>query len=176
MADLARQDHAPRPGPELPILRHKANTPTRYLLLSRSLFGLWTHWIDDCSMPCLEPRAGCDGCKRQKPRRWKGYLHAIRMDNREEGFLELTPFAAKALELQVGGAITLRGVQMKCSRGNGQKTRLKIEVVYALPSSEGFELPEEKSPEITLRQLWQHKGFRLRRPEDDDLDGAAEVS
>jgi len=171
MSELSRQDTPPRPGPRYPILRVKATTPTRYVLCGRAIYGLWTHWIKDRSIPCTEPRSRCPGCLSSSPhRRWKGYVHARCMANGEEGFIELTPFGACQLREQAGVSACLRGLQVKLSRGNGVKTRMKVELVYALPSSEGQELPEEKSPEITLFDLWQGSGFRLRRPEEEDLD------
>jgi len=171
MGRINRQDNPPRPGPQYPILRVAGSKPTRFVLCSRSLTGLWTHWVADCSMPCEDPREECRHCQAKKPRRWKGYLHAINMANNEEGFLEVTPGGAKQLISQAGEGVSYRGLQIVGSRGNGEKTRQRIEVVYALPSSAGRALPEEKDPMVTLLELWGIKGFRLVAPDTIALDG-----
>lgn len=172
MAGLSRQDEPPRPGPNLPLMRVGANGVVRFLILSSRMFGLWTHWINKKSMPCVEPSSKCEGCKVGACRRWKGYLHAVNMHNRQEGFLELTPIAAQQLLQQAGIASVLRGLQVQVQRGGGDKARMKIDVQYSRPLLSSDPIPEEKSPEVTLNELWGRSGFRLRRPEDDDLDAS----
>lgn len=170
MAGLFRQDEPPRPGPSLPLMRLGAGATVRFLLLNSRLFGLWTHWVNKKSIPCLEPQAKCEGCKTGACRRWKGYVHAVNMHNRQEGFLELTPVAAQQLLEQAGRGNSLRGLQVQVQRGGGEKARLKIDVQFSRPLTSAEKLPEEKSPEITLNELWGRSGFRLRRPDEDEVD------
>lgn len=163
MQPLNRQNRPPDPGPEMLILRLRAGQRIVATILSKALWGVWTHWAGKRSEPCFGDKADCPGHKRGLPLRWKGYLHVFDHTKKKEGFLELTPVSAESLLDQVGNDSPLRGERIQVIRGGGDKARLTVELLAAI--KEGVVLPPEKDPEKTLRALWgierPQKGSKL---------------
>lgn len=164
MAELNRDDRPPKAGPKWWIERIGAGREGLFTIFSRNIFGVWTHWQLHGSQPCFNRKEDCEGCKRNFPRRWKGYLHAYDHHAKRQCFLEITPIVAESIQQQLGEDQPVRGYRLKMKRGNGPKARVKVEVLA--PLGGGPELVEEKFPEETLRKLWSLNG-------DDDAIGAA---
>lgn len=152
MPPLNRQDRPPRGGPEMLVLRLKAGVTKLFAILSPSLWGVWTHWAGSKSEPCFQDKKSCSGCKRGLPKRWKGYLHCWDYHDKREVFFELTPLAADAILEQCGEDAPLRGNRIQVVRGAGDKARLKVTVLSAVPRDQV--LPEAKDPAKTLSKLW----------------------
>jgi hypothetical protein len=150
MRPLNRQDRPPRPGPEIEVLRIKAGATGQCIILSESLWGVWTHWNGRASEPCYSEKKDCSGCKRGYPKRWKGYLHVWDCFARREAFLELTPQSADHVLCQAG-ADSLRGYRFQFQRGKGDKARLTVTL---LPSVQLQNMPEPKDPYKVLAYLW----------------------
>jgi hypothetical protein len=146
-----RQDTPPRSGPELPVVRLKASGSTMVVILSASLWGIWTHWNGSKTEPCYREKKQCPACKKGLPKRWKGYLHCWDYAKKREIFLELTPTSADQLLSQCGKDVPLRGNRMNVNRGAGDKARLRLTVLTAVPPAE---LPAGRDPEVTLQKLW----------------------
>jgi len=155
MASVVRQDIPPKAGPQLPIVRHTRAGQRMFRILSKSLYGIWTHWDGRRSIPCSGENKECYGHVNGMPRRWKGYLHCIDGESKEECFVEITPLAADQLLFQMPVGNSLRGLRLNLTRGpGGQKSRLKVDVLPAV-SDNGNTLPEEKDPIMTLGRLWE---------------------
>ena len=152
MLPLNRQNHPPRGGPSMPIRRVKAGQRKQFAILSRSLWGVWTHWNGKQSEPCYQEKKQCGGCKRGLPKRWKGYLHAYDFMDKEECFLELTPLACDQLLAQAGDKEPLRGNRVLVERGAGNKARLTVTMLTPVQSVSS--LPAEKDPQSALQKLW----------------------
>lgn len=60
------------------------------------------------------------------------------------------------ISTQVGLGQSIRGMRLKLKRGRGEKARVKVEVQAPLVG--GPELVDERSPEETLRKLWDLNG------------------
>lgn len=154
MKEVNRQNKAPRPGPELEILRIVDTRIRNFTILAEGVQGIWTHWNGKASEPCYVPVESCDGCKKGTPRRWKGYLHVIDHELRKEGFLEITPTAADTLKHYLPKEVSLRTVRISlCRSSNSPKGRLRCTVNDALQTSE--QLPKERDPMETLSKLWK---------------------
>lgn len=164
MADLNREDKPPKSGPKWWIERIKAGSEGLFTVFSRSVYGVWTHWALHGSSPCFSRKDDCEGCKRQWPRRWKGYLHAYDHHNKRQCFLEITPLVAEGITQQLGEGQPLRGYRLKLKRGAGPKARVKVEVLA--PLGGGPALVDEQFPEETLRKLWSMNA-------DDEAIGGA---
>jgi hypothetical protein len=150
--DLYRMDQPPRPGPELWIRRLRAGQSMTATILAASLYGLIVHWAGSKSAPCYKDKKKCDGCKRQLPQRWKGYLHAFDHDKREQCFVEVTPLTAESLASQVGTRGGYRGVRVRFERLNGDKARMRVTLLGT--TDLGIEMPKERDPYETLAKLW----------------------
>lgn len=171
MKQLRTLHNPPVAGPQLELLRIKDTNIHPFVILSKGIFGLFTHWDAKAlkgrgaSAPCYRNPDDCDGCRRRLPERWKGYVHVFDMHSRKDGFLELTPTAAAALKAQLTGVDNWRCCRINVSRqGNGEKTRLKVNVFDSVKESP--ELPQERCPTETLSRLWKL---------EPDLDEAARM-
>ena len=154
-----RDDTPPPAGPSMRIIRFKANESCNVALIGSKVRGFWTHWSDRTE-PCTEPKEECVGCLRKWPQRWKGYIHALREDRMEEGFLEVTRLTKETILEQVGGEKFLRGARIKVLRGKGDRTTLRVLLLRGWAAEhQDSPLPNEKDPEETLRAL-----FDFRRP------------
>lgn len=142
----------PRPGPTLWIFRLKGAEMKTFLCLSRGIFGIWTHWMGRASAPCFADPLVCPGCKNLAPKRWKGYINVHCYEARRNGFFELTPVTSDNLLSMYDQGGSLRGERFNVSRGKGDKARLKVQPLQS--HQDLSSLPEEVSPEGTLRALW----------------------
>lgn len=141
-------------GPSMHIRRLKANEDLQFIVLSRALVGIWTHWMKGASMPCVNPRSSCKGCIGSEPTRQKFLLHVYSYYTKQEEVLELPPGAAQDfLEFYPMGA-TIRGQRLKIKRGGGKKARLTVDILPPYDEQTIGPLPAEKDPVIPLIELW----------------------
>lgn len=158
-----RGEESPPQGPRFRVVRIKALEQVNLSILGSSFHKYWTHWNGSRTEPCIEPRTDCEGCKRQWSQRWKAYLHVIREDRQEEGFLELTKLNRDAIRELCGPDELLRGSRIKAVRGKGEKTILRFMLLRAWLVERPEEvIPQERHPEDTLRALFE---FRSAKPD-----------
>lgn len=157
---LRTQHEPPIAGPELEIFRVKDNHIYPYVILSKGLFGLFTHWDakarkgKGASSACYRNPEDCDGCRRRLPERWKGYIHVLDLQTRKDGFLEFTPRAAAMLKAQLTGVENWRLCRINVTRqGKDEHTRLKVTVFDS--AKDNGEFPKERCPTETLGKLWK---------------------
>lgn len=156
-----REDSPPPAGPRLKIIRPKAAESFNVAILGSRVHGFWTHYHDRTE-PCTEPKDQCEGCKRQWPSRWKGYVHALQEPGMIEGFLELTALGRERVLDLVGGEAMLRGSRLKIQRGGGVKTQLRFMLLRGWNGEHaGCEIPAEVDPIETLHALFS---FRRAKP------------
>lgn len=151
MAQLRRQDEPPPPGPRMEIRRVKANQRWQFIVLGQP-WGCWTHWVDDHGEPCIEPRKECPGCKRQKPLRWRCYVHVWNIIRQNDEFLELTALVRAQLDDLLPTGEPYRGQRIEVVRGRGDKARMGL--VLLPPCEVRGKLPDAKDPFPTLCKLW----------------------
>lgn len=154
MGDLRRDDVPPPAGPEAEIVRIKSANPHWFVILSASLWGVWTHWNGKRSEPCTgDTKLVCEGHKREYPLRWKGYLYCYSHEHRKHVFLELTPVAAQSILDQLPTGENLRAYRLEMKRSSDAKgSRLKATVHPPLRKPD--ELPKAEDPERHLWKLW----------------------
>lgn len=154
----------PDPGPQLRIERVRANRSLEFVILS-DIFGLWTHWLGDESQPCFKGKP-CPHCKRELPRRWKGYLHALFTNKKGQGFVELTPLTARKIMDLCGTETALRGYRIKIWRHAGDKAHLGVEMLP--PCEIKGKLPDAQDPWTVLAKLWKLPGTDKRKLDGGD--------
>lgn len=154
MLDLNRQDLPPTGGPEMLVYRLKAGQSIDAIIISKALWGVYTHWNGRTSEPCYQAKGKCPGHKRGLPVRWKGYLHVWDVKKKRQCFLELTPTSAQDL-LDALGVGQMRGQRIVIARQNGDKARLTVNVFgedrYQCDLTK---LPDPRDPYRTLAKLW----------------------
>jgi len=156
MRQVRRDDRGPKAGPDYPIIRVIRPGFQIFRCCQKFIYGCWTHWDGQQSIPCTGENQECHGHSTGLPLRWKGFLHVFGGDNNVEGFLEITPSGRDQIWTQMGEKTSLRGLRLKVTRGaGGKKSRLRIEVMPDIANGEG--LVEEKDPWITLGPLWEMK-------------------
>ncbi len=161
MTGLNRQDRPPPPGPRVKIIRVKSIESHMFAILSKQIWGVWTHWNGRASEPCTgDSKTTCEGHKREFPLRWKGYLCCLGPNNSEQCFLELTPQAATDLLAQLPTGVVLRAYRLDMRRtSNTRGARYKVTVWPPLIAPEY--LPGDSDPERELSRLWgSHSPFK----------------
>lgn len=156
--NLNLSDDAPEPGPEKDVVRLTKQQEMRVGILSEGIRGVYVHWnagrgLRGRSEPCLKER--CTGCRAKLPRRWKGYLYVIDEKGKETFFLEITTEAAKKLRGLFEECETLRGMSVKFSRMNGDKTRMQVEIFPKPIPLALLERHQEILPWDSLSRLWE---------------------
>lgn len=153
------QSTPPREGPEIYILRLKANQHYSFTIFSEHVWGINVHWNGQKSEPHFKEDNRCPGCIARRPKRWKGYLHCFAHELGQEVFLELTPHSAHSLEGQLGAGTSYRGNRIAVKRGKGDNGRLTITLLTASPNPTA--LPLGKDPQASILALW---GFSADHP------------
>lgn len=137
------------------LVRLKAGDSLTCRILSKQIWGIWTHWDGKKSYPCVLGAGACKGCRTQDPKRWKGFLHVLNVANRREMIIEVTAFAfSQFLDQLTKERENLRGLRVLFERAKGSDNgRLRMSL---LASETGFlELPVESAPSWTLMKLWK---------------------
>lgn len=153
---LRRQDEPPRPGPTHEVIRCEAGVGVRCQILSKTIWGCWTHWDGQRSRECTGEGTDCYGHTSGWPQRWKGYLCVWCGIRRSIIFLELTPASGTEILRQAGHGNSLRGLLLRLDR-HGRSIRAKISVELTPCVGDGSDLPEALEPEPVLRRLWGWK-------------------
>lgn len=151
---LAIEPTPPRSGPELYILRLGASESLTFHCFSRQCFGIWVHFdqIVHRSQPHYTDEGECDGCLRQLPKRWKGFLHCWCVEKKQQVFVELTPASAGALIGQQATGETLRGKGIFLQRTKGKNGRLHVRILPGQIDPQS--MPEEIDVLPSLLKLW----------------------
>jgi len=150
---LRRQDVPPRPGPEVEVIRVEKGPGVAVQIVSKKIWGVWTHWDGRRSRECTGEGLLCVGHSNNWPQRWKGYLHVWCPHRKQFCFLECTPAMAGEIIRLCGSDGNLRGMLLRASR-HGNSIRAKVNVELTSSHNGGATLPEEQSPETVLRKLW----------------------
>lgn len=166
---LNTRNDPPRPGPDMSIVRLRAGQKVTVVVLSKQIWGCYTHWAGRYSTPCYADKSRCPGHKQGLPLRWKGYLHVWDYNIRDDYFLELTPTACHNLLDQVGRGMDLRCQRLMIERGKGDKARLYVSVQTPHDKISDKPLPEAKDPFKTLCRLWGIEDGNLHLRGEDDL-------
>jgi len=150
-------DGPPPPGPDMEVMRLKANAVVQIFILSEMVRYVRLHWDSGKgrkgrSAPHL--KVDCPLCARQVPKKVLAYLHVELSRQKKQVFLEMTPAAAEELVNCVPIGTVLRGTQAIVRRGNADHARLAVEVFPTAGSIDRERIPAEKLPWETLKRLW----------------------
>jgi len=112
----------PLPTPSIAhidIVWPRLSRPVSLLCLSRSWIGLWSHWMDGRSHPCLSP-LGCPGCEHERGKRhWTAYLVGWSKPHARKQILALPKRTVEASLILRDPSIDLRGCVIDASREGG---------------------------------------------------------
>lgn len=142
-------DQADRDG--LDVIRVPATSTIRGIITSPGFVGTWTHFLDQRTRPCVgDP---CNVCNQGIARRWYAWIGLTNPATHQHAILQLTPPAAKRLQLHLEQHPTLRGVTIEAHRPSGTPTgrisvRLKNQVYREA------DLPDEPDIIANLATIW----------------------
>jgi hypothetical protein len=144
----------PRVGPKMDIIRLEGGESKQYHSLSPAIHEYMIHWdpIVRRSVHCLEDPTLCEGCKREMPTKYRGYL-CIENTVRRQAWVEITNECALDLLAQTATYDSLRGLMIKLTRTPSSKGRLYVDVLIHQARDSKL-LAADASPETILRTLW----------------------
>lgn len=163
-----REDCLPVGGPKIWVRRLKAGEMFRLTVVSPSWWGFGTHYDGKQTIPCHEKRQDCEGHRRGLPYRPKFYLYCWVTETRRYEYVEFPPVAAQIFQDSVGTGRTFRNICCIVKRGQGDKSRLKVE----FQADTQHPLPEDKDPWPTLAKLWGVDTPLRERPDVVAVDSA----
>jgi len=147
----------PKHQPRAKVLRVLTSEAQQYVIISNAFWGQMVHYFAGRSSECTADQTGaCAACTEGYPVKWLGYLDVIHQNEDVRGFLEMTATASRLLVHQLDDRESLRGLVIRCARTKGGKKGRWIISVLAR-KEESVKLPEEESPILTLRYLWNVK-------------------
>lgn len=154
---VAFHDAVPKSGPEVFILRMKAEKALTFTAWGDKIKGIEIHWAGDRSVPHFEPVEECEACLKCLPKKWKGYLHCYCSEMKQEVFVEMTPKVASSFLDQVPNPNHLRGCVFQLKRGKSANSRMDIRILNPVDAAVG--LPPAKDPRKSILKLY---GFSQR--------------
>ena len=170
MAEMAARAGGPawqdRPGPVdrawIPLLYPAGDLSVRGIVLVQKLVGVWTHWVDRRTVPCLEWRdpetsevSECPYDHRKYSRRWKGYLGIVQEGSWKRAIAEITAEGYRSCPLLRHFEGNLRGCNLRVYRVAAYKnapTRVELGEPRAVKT-----LADPFSVEAVLSKLWQSR-------------------
>lgn len=144
----------PKLGPKMKVVRVKTVTPQLFIILSKKLLTVHTHFVGRSKECTLEETRACEHCAAGSGRRYKGYFDTINYSTKERCFLELTPPACAVVELLCEDRPTSRGLILEVSKTKGGPQGRYI-VRSTNTSVDLATLPDAIDPLSTLRVLWE---------------------
>ena len=145
----------PPPGkpPFIPIISPKPTLPIRAIILGRRLYGVFTHFLDGKTRPCLTGFSPCYSCRKRVPKRWKGYLGVILPGSGRRAIAEITAEACLRNPGLYPGSTPLRGNVLDLRRsGKAANSPVACEIQTSCAYSA---VPPEFDVMEALCRIWQ---------------------
>ena len=156
-----------------PLVRASHLAAQHFCILSDTVIGVWTHFMEDGSThPCFHDRA-CKGCQDKRATRWAGYLACLRTAKPNLVLVEITPDAYYGCPpLHHKKELSLRGCLLTITRAKGKRGKVHCELK---PSKLVQSIPALFDVKEALCRIWgihpfREKGFPTTGPMDHDLD------
>lgn len=139
----------------IPIMSALTAGPQTFALLTGDLVGVWVHWLDNRTIPCVRSSVVECVCERRDCcRRWKGYLAGWEPRFCRKVLIEVT---AEAIRLSNWGDfanINLRGRVVRLSRrGKNRSAPVVFEVTSAVLDETA--LPPSFDVRSALNHVWR---------------------
>jgi hypothetical protein len=157
------QPVAPVLRPYVPLFRPAtAGRDVEAVILSSAVLGVWTHWTDGQSVPCvtaIEDSTGkvvvpCPACLVGLRRIWKGYLAVQEARRGRIGVLEVTTGMVQAATVLARPGQNLRGWRIRATRqGSRRNGRCWAEVTPCVDPA-AVELPPDFAVLPVLQRIW----------------------
>jgi len=133
------------------IVRAPATGELHWVILSKDLIGVRTHYLNRRTQPC--DLGFCSECERGLPWRWHAYLSVWNPKTNHRAVLELPAAASSTVGEFADARGTLRGSKLTCWR-LGSKTNGRVQVKVIEWQSGGSVIPDAIDIERFLCHLW----------------------
>lgn len=123
---------------------------------SDGLVGLYSHYDDHQSTPCLMGADACRWCTLGRARRYRAYVGYYNLAVKRHHVLELTEAAATALQAGLAGpaALTLRGLWLELER-QPATIRGRVTVRWDPTHRAAFRLPDPLDVERIVSRIYE---------------------
>lgn len=168
---------SPGPDPDrrpyYPIYSPTTDRDVAVVVLSQDVTGVYVHYYNHRTRPCLASRDLCEGCDLRYPRRWKGYLACW---DKSRGRLCLAQLTQEAF-LRTAGLHALRGKLRGCvlrltRAGASRNSRVNAQV-KPVTWEEGL-LPPAFDVKAALERIWFTEPLESQAPSQQEEDSAHE--
>lgn len=159
--------------PFYPIWSPTPDREIHVVLVSQSLLGVFTHWIDGRTRPCLGSREECVGCDLKLPRRWKCFLGAFNPASGRLGILEVTQEAFLRCRQLNEDSGKLRGLTVRLIR-TGLAKNARVTALVGARVTAGATVPPSFDVKAALERVWfsaTPEGLDAAEPAATDLLG-----
>lgn len=164
-------------GRWLPLVRPGVGESLTVVCLSARIVGVWLHWIEGRTVPCVGEDEGCPYHEDDMAfgLRWKGYFAAVRSVGASIVFGEITQEAWRgaALLRALSSAGALRGVKIALHRRRGGPRRPVIVELPALDQTiaRADLLPDPPDVRKAISVLWRGWTPPNGKPKPDKGEG-----
>jgi len=145
------------PDPEqrtmYPIYTPKVGRDVMVVILGACLHGVFTHFYENQSRPCISPADACEGCIAGRNRRWKGFLAVWDRAKGRLALAEITQEAylrCPAFESYKGA---LRGKTLRLVRA-GTANNARVTATIAMYAGPPGSLPPAFNVQSALERIW----------------------
>lgn len=158
--------HVPPPPSQpkgIEIVWPSPGRPVKGWIVTPAMLGIFTHYTDRRTLPCIGRENGCEFCGPYSSRRWLGYLGIYDRKESRLGVAQISKEAARTNETLATPGVNLRGLFLRLSRVGDRKNapcRAELEIAADVP-----ELPAPFNLQELLCAVWgfhpQAAGFEV---------------
>lgn len=124
------------------------------IVICPKILMVWTHFYGNRTIPHLEDRTECEGCKAERAKRFKGYLGIYLRGTKEYILGEVTQLACEPWKgILQDPAVSLRGAHVRIERANrSPQSRVKMEIKLGVHDVDRLPPPFDILP--ILLNIW----------------------
>lgn len=115
-------------GDVLWVERLKGGEEGKYVICSNKMYGFYTHWTGQRTVPCWENHDNCEGGHDDNSLRENYFLQCWSTKKNKQVFLYLTPEARNQFFAQVEGGKSFQGLTIIVRRTGAKNGRLLVEL------------------------------------------------
>jgi hypothetical protein len=115
-------------GDLLWVERLKGGEEGKYVVTGHRVYGFYTHWTGQRTVPCWENHDLCEGGHSENTLRENYFLQCWSLKKNKGVFLYFTPEARNQFFAQVEGSKSFQGVTLIVKRTGAKNGRLNVEL------------------------------------------------
>lgn len=149
--------YAPFPDPDrrpfYPIYSPTTDRDVLVVLLSPDLVGVFVHYYNHRTRPCLGNKEACEGCDLRYDKRWKGFAAAWDKDKGRLCLVQVTQEAFLRTPAFHHNKGSLRGMVLRMTRAGASKNARVTATLKPATWADGV-LPPAFDVKAALERVW----------------------